>query len=273
LVVVVVAVLAGCGSTHARRNAVNTYFTKVDKAQQDLLASTGEIDQAFQAFSLSSNKPAETRELRRAQSEIGRALTRVRAISPPPDARRVHSDLVRLLGLELAVSHELVWTVGFQPRFSAALAPLPAASRRLASQIAAAGKGSPKLSHETTAQSLNAFGSAFTRFGASLGGVQADLDKLSAPPTLRPSLLVERRTLRRSIALCHEIASQLARKDVNGANASIHDLFLATAGVSSTATRNAQAAAVRAYDRRLAKIAALSSRVARDRQQLVQAIG
>jgi hypothetical protein len=105
---VAVAVLGGCGSSHARRDAVNAYFIKVDQAQQDLLASSGEIDAAFRAFSLGSNKPSETRELQRAQTQFGRALARVRAITPPADARQVHKDLVRLLALELGVSHELV---------------------------------------------------------------------------------------------------------------------------------------------------------------------
>jgi hypothetical protein len=271
--VVAAAVLAGCGSSHARRNAVNAYFIKVDQAQQDLLASTGAIDAAFRAFSLGSNKPSETRELERAQSQFGRALARVRAIQPPPDARRVHQDLVRLLALELGVSHELVWTMGYQPRFSRALVPLPVASRTLARDIASAGKGPPKLSHSSTAQTLNRFGAAFARFGRSMRGVLADLDALSAPPMLRPSLLEERRTLRQSAAICDRIAAALARQDVSGANADIRNLFAATAAVSSTAARQAQVGAVKAYDRRLRQIAALSARVSRDRQALVQAIG
>jgi mono/diheme cytochrome c family protein len=261
---------------------------------------------------------------------------------------------VRLLTLELAVSHELVSTVTFQPRFSTALAPLPAAGKRLArdisqvgttplppasvsgssgaalwrqagcgschtfaatrstgsqgpdldllhpsaavvaAQVRSGGGGMPayrsKLSSAdigalasfvavnerkipTTAETLNAFGAAFTRFGVAVRGVLADLENLSAPPELHPALVAERHTLEKSAALCDTIAAALAKQDVNGANAAIRRLFVATAGVSSTATQRAQAAAVAAYNARLRRITALAARVSHDRQHLVQTIG
>src|SRR5262245_40984844 len=136
--------VAGCGSSHARRDAVNAYFQKVDRAQQGLLASTGEIDAAFQSFSLATNKPGEQRELEFARGRLGSRLCSVGAIERPPDARVVHRALVGLLALQLAVARELVWTVTYEPRFSRALEPLPAASRKLAREIALVGKPASK---------------------------------------------------------------------------------------------------------------------------------
>jgi hypothetical protein len=273
------AALAGCGSSHARRDDVNAYFVQLNQAQANLLAATGEIDAAFQGFSLTDTTPAEARELRRAQTEIRRALAGVRAVDPPPEARRLHDDLISLLSLESQVAHELVWTIAYQPRVAEALSPLPAASKRLARDVAKAGTrprsgsgdGVPRI--PSTAAALNAFGAAFARFGHTARGIAAELDRMSAPPELRPALNAERRTFHRSAALSDAIATALAKQDVNAGNAAIRELFGTIAGANSAATQRAEAGAVRAYNKRLGRIAALAARVARDRQELVRAIG
>src|SRR5262249_52391128 len=87
----------------------------------------GEIDQAFRAFRLVGNSPSESRELAFARSRLGTTLRRVRAITPPPDARKLHADLVRMLTLQHAAAAELGSIVAYEPRLRRALtSPRPA---------------------------------------------------------------------------------------------------------------------------------------------------
>jgi len=145
-IVLAAAVLAGCGGGKSeatkRRDAVNAYFDRVDRAEAGLIASQGQIDQAFAKFRLRGNTATEVRELTFARDRVATALQRVRALHPPADARRLHADLVELLTLQHAAAAELLHVVTYQPRFDRALAPLADVGKRLASDIRSAVKAS-----------------------------------------------------------------------------------------------------------------------------------
>lgn len=103
--------------------------------------------------------------------------------------------------------------------------------------------------------------------------ILARLDRLSAPPVLRPSLIAERRALRRSVALSAAVEAALAKRDARAVTADIRALSGLAAGPAAVRTRRDQIAAARAYNRRLAKISALARKIDRERQTLVQALG
>jgi mono/diheme cytochrome c family protein len=144
LVAVAALALAGCGdgSSHAnqRRDAVNAYFDRIDLAQRGLVASAGEIDRAFGSFRLTGNSASELHELAFARGRVGTALQRVRAIDPPPEARRLHADVVRVLALQHVAADELLHIATYQPQLTRALAPLGPAGKALAKDINRAGK-------------------------------------------------------------------------------------------------------------------------------------
>ena len=137
-------VLAGCGggSSHAnqRRDAVNTYFDRLDNAQRSLVASAGEIDQTFHNFKLNGNSAKELHELAFARDRVGVTLQRVRAIEMPPEARHLRADLVRILTLERAAADELLRIAVYEPQLTRVLAPLTATGKALASDIRQAAK-------------------------------------------------------------------------------------------------------------------------------------
>jgi mono/diheme cytochrome c family protein len=356
---VLAVLLSGCGHSSAakdRRDAVNTYFDQVDRAEQHLLASQGQIDLTFGHYSLTHVTPSERRQLASAETAIGSALHALRAITPPPDATRIHRDLVNLTALQYRIAHELSWTADYLPRFSRALSPIPAAGAALGHDIASAGNtpikpaespsGSPGAAawtaagcgachtlaatgssgtagpnldqlHPTAAEVaarvrsggpgmpsftrrlpaaqidalasfvasseivppstgavLNAYGAAFTVYGASLGRVLADLERLDPPPVLRPTYEAERKLLVKSTALCTAIASQLAKQQVDGANANIKELFLTVAtGVATGKDRSSADTAVRVYNAQLTRITKLSSAIAADRTKLTRKLG
>ena len=131
--------LAGCGtsSRESRKSAVNDYIARVNAAEEPLLAQAGQIDLSLSRFSLRHNTPAEVAGLARAHSTIARTLRRVRALAPPPDARKLHAEIVDLLGRQAAVAGELIWAVRFGPQLDHALQPLRGAASRLGRDLAA----------------------------------------------------------------------------------------------------------------------------------------
>ena len=99
----------------------------------------------------------------------------------------------------------------------------------------------------------------------------ARLDELKAPPVLAPTLNGERRALRRRVELSGTVEAALRKKDAKGANAAISSLF--AIGSEAVRTRNAEIAAARAYNARIARISVLTAAVAKERERLVKAIG
>jgi len=143
VVVLAAVVLAGCGGSSKsteRRDAVNAYFDRVDRAEAGLVGSSGEIDRAFRGFRLNGNSAVEIRELAFARDRVASALHRVQAIDPPREARRLHADVVQLLLLQHAAAAELLAIVDYEPRFRRALQPLSAAGTALSQDIREAAK-------------------------------------------------------------------------------------------------------------------------------------
>jgi mono/diheme cytochrome c family protein len=351
--------LAGCGGSSQdtkRRDAVNAYIDRVDRAEAGLVGASGQIDQAFANFRLTGNSAAELRQLTFARDRVGTALARVRAITPPAEARRLHANLVQLLTLQHAAAAELLHVVTYQPRFLRAIAPLTAAGKSLSSDISSAAKldssptkpttdeatgsvvwdragcgtchtlsaagstgtvgpnldplqlsaseiaaqvrtgggGMPAFAkriapknidqlaafvsaseaHEAAnSATLDAYAAAFDNYRKAAAGVLASLQSLDAPPVLEPTRQAELRTVGRAAELSGSVGAALRKRDVPDANAAIRGLFASAAAADQQSTRKAAAAAVRAYNARLRRIAVLSSRIVRERQRLVAKVG
>ena len=258
-VAVLVAVLAGCGGHgHPRRDAVNAYFVKIDKAELPLLQRRIAVNSAFQHFSMGANTPVEVKALKQASTEIGSAQKRVGAITPPADARKIHADLLALLKLEESLTGDLILTSSYAPKFTHAIAPLTPAGAALAKELRGA-KG-------WTAQA-----DAFAHYQAALTPVVAVLETLTAPPVLAPTLEGELAALKRRVTLSAEVETALRKKDAKGANVAIRSLF--AIGSDAVRTRNAEIAAARAYNARISRISILTAAIAKERQRLIKSIG
>jgi mono/diheme cytochrome c family protein len=359
VILVAALLLAGCGGGgkgDERRSAVNDYIDRVNRAEAGLAGSSGQIDQAFRNFRLTGNGANEVEQLTFARDRVGTALARVRAITPPHEARRLHADVVQVLALQHAAAAELLHLVTYQPQFRRAIRPLTAAGKSLASDIGSAAKldkgptrpttdeatgavvwskagcgtchtltaagstgtsgpnldplqlspaevaakvragggGMPAFAkriapknidqlaafvsaaeaHEAAnSATLDAYAAAFDGYRDAAAAVLASLRRLDAPPVLEPSRQAELRTVGRAAQLSGVVATSLRKRDVAAANAAIRRLFASAAAADQAGTRNAAAAAVRAYNGRLRRIATLSARITRERQQLVAEVG
>lgn len=290
VVVLLVLIVAGCGGSAngKRRDAVNTYFDRVARAEAKLVARSKTIEAALGSFTPGTTTPGELRGLVSARATVREALRRVRAIDPPPEAARLHGDLVRLLALQASVANELVWSARFIPQLAATVRPLADAAAALSRDLGAAktvprsvavGAGAPRpTSGGTTApvpqvDVLGVYAAAFARYRKALQPTSTTLERLVAPPELAPRLAAERRAVRRSVELSAEIEQALRRRDVPRANAGIRSFFGVATEINGIRTQKAEQAAVRAYDARLSRIGTLARQVATERQRLVQTIG
>jgi hypothetical protein len=262
LALIAVAAVAGCGGgpSHARRDAVNAYLSSLRVAQGSLVRQTASIDTAYRSFSLGGNSAAETRALVQAHALLVRTRARVAALRPPADARRLHAESLVLLDLEASLAGDLVRAADYAPQLARALKPLVPARAVLAREL-------------TGAKSTKASAAAFAHYRVALAGVLEQLDTLSAPPELRPGLEGERALLARSVELCSKVEAALVRRDTAGVNAGVKGLSDLAVSPVAERSRREQAAAARAYNKRLDRISLLTVRIADERSRLVRELG
>jgi hypothetical protein len=260
LLAVIVVALAGCGGGggHPRRDAVNAYFDRVDKAELPMLNQRAVMNQAFRNFSMAGNPAAEVTALRRARATILATEARVAAIAPPSDARKIHAELLALLHREASLTGELVLASGYSPQLARIVRPLTPAGVALARD----------LRH---AKGWNAQAAAFAVYRGAIAPVLAQLEALRAPPVLAPALAGEIAVLRRRVALSTTVESALKRKDAKAANVAIQALF--AFGSDAVRARRDEIAAAKAYNARIAQIAILTAAIAKERQKLIASIG
>ncbi len=250
----VVLLISACGGNGARRHAVSDYIQQVNHIQIAMRAPLIAVQKAYQSFGRKNGPTLAKSEPRLARAEltIRRMGKRLEALQPPPDARKLHVLLVRLVKQEAEVAHELVLLAQFSPRFSAALHPLGPASQKLQAAFKSAKKAT------TQADALDAYAIA-------VGGVVKKLRSIKAPPAFVPTLESQRATLVGVRTAAVQLAAGL-RKNRRAALPTLIQRFtnagLANQGI---AAQRARIAAIEAYNRRIADLAVLARRVNRER--------
>jgi hypothetical protein len=259
----VVLLVSACGGGHgAQRKAVSDYIQQVNNVQIAMRAPLIAVQKAYKDFGRKNGPTLAKIEPRLARAEVTiRGIEkRLRALRPPPDAQKLHSLLVRLVSQEAEVAHEVVLLAQFSPRFTAALSPLAPASRKLQ----AAFKGAKKA--KTQAKALDAY-------AVDLAGVLVKLSSVEAPPAFLPTLESQKATLERVRATAIELADGL-RKNRRAVLPTLIQRFTnAGLGGQGLAAQRARIAAIKAYNRRIADLAALARQVDNERVRLDKSLG
>ena len=260
---VLAALLAGCGgSGHkaARRDAVNTYIQQVDAVAAALVGERTSIDRALRGFSMTKSKPGDVRRLRGVEAKIHAVSVKVRGLHPPPEARTLHADLLRLLDLEATAAGDLAWTAEFVPTLVRTLRPVTPAGTALGRELKAA-------------KTWQGDSDAYAHYRDALTPVVADLRRLEAPPELKPTVDAQTRQLSRRAELSDGLAAAFAKKDVKAVNAGLRGFAALSSQDEADRNYRAQLAMTKAYNGRLDRITALAVRIARERQRLVAQLG
>jgi uncharacterized protein with PIN domain len=258
-----VLLVSGCGGGghKARRNAVTDYIQRVNAAQVSMRAQLLAVERAYRDFGRKGGPSIAKIEprLARAESTMRGVGRRIDALKPPPDARKLHALLVRLVSQEAEIAHGLVQLAQFSPRFSAALHPLGAAGAALRSAF--------KTTKTAKAQAV-----ALDAYAASLAGVLRRLRSVEAPPAFEPALASQRSSLAHVRASALELAAGL-RKNERAALPRLIQRFTNAGNASqSVVEQKARIAAIEAYNGRVDGLTTLGHAIDTERARLEKAL-
>jgi hypothetical protein len=259
----VVLLVSACGSGHkARRNAVTDYIHEVNAAQVSMRTQLLAVERAYRDFGRKGGPSIAKIEPRLARSEatIRGVARRIDALKPPPDARKLHALLVRLVAQEAEVAHELVQLAQFSPRFSAALRPLGPAG----SALRAAFKTAKKAKEQA---------GALETYAASLTVVLRRLGSVEAPPAFEPALASQRSSLARVRKAALELATGLRKNERTVLPRLIQRFTNAGNASQSVAEQKARIAAIEAYNARVDGLATIGHAIDTERLRLEKALG
>jgi hypothetical protein len=187
-----IAVLAGCGGDDDERSAVRDY---VDEANAILRERADEFKRANETYAVfAGGEPAadSAATLGQAESDIRAARARLVELRPPRDARRLHSELVRLFELNIDFARQTTLLAAYQDGAGEALARLERYEEGLSTELA--GADAPAAQAD-----------ALRRFADRLALTERRLRELEAPRVL----LLRRRQQLLRLESTRELADDL----------------------------------------------------------------
>lgn len=252
---VAAAALAGCGG-HGDRKQVAAYIQRVDAVETRLAVPLRQITLANRDFAgKHPNLPKIRRNLARARVRVSAAERQLRAMDPPPRAKRLQSLLVRLVARENELAGEIESLATFVPAFARAVTPLTPASTDLRTALAAKTPDVAKVV-------------ALRAYAARLGTVVERLEQLRAPPATKPTLVAQATTLEHVRSAAVALADALEAKQTAKVPALLHRLDVASVGNRTLVAQRAEIAAIKAYNARIRSLTALATAIGKERLRL-----
>lgn len=242
---------------------------------------------AYQAFAHNKTISPRTRaQLAQAEKTLTSLRKQIAAVPAPPDAVQLRADVLRLVGGEATVTHEVNLLARFSPSYSASLAQLQAAAAKLGHTLSAI---QPPTAHSIrgTKKQIAQAQAAFTAASDQAASAQADavaaydvvvahvltrMRRLSPPHVLAPALRYEVNGLIATHRAGERLASTLRQKNRSHVSQIARSFTIATRSSQTVAAQRAEIAAVKAYNARVrslgADAAAVQKEIARLQQQV-----
>lgn len=282
-------VAAGCGgssSNTAKRKAVTQYIERVDTVEQELRFPLLKIERTYRDFSAHPGTMKKfAPQFANAEATLRTLQTRLRLIDPPPDAQRLRTLLLGLIGAQAGLAHELTLLVNFLPAFGNALRPLAAADSQLKKSLAAVAVPAPKpvkraqlkaaqaAYKQAVAAAAAGQAAAINTYMREVAKVEAGLRRLRPPPAMAPAYRTQVATLGRVRLTGTALVTALERKQYARVGALDRSFQQAAATSTSLAAQRAQIAAVKAYNARVKAVGSLALRVDGERARLQKKLG
>jgi hypothetical protein len=237
------AAMAGCGGDGAgkRRDAIDAYVRAANRIAATARPALREEAVALQTFNLSDPDPEQDRRLAAAAVALASARAELRRTEPPPEAARLHRDLLVLYGREA----ELAGEVRTLARFVAAT---QRTLDRARSAEAAASAATPLTPGDVAAA------------GRRYLGVAEALARQTPPRALRAWRDEQMRWLRGVAAEATRLAAALRARDASAAAIQIERYRRTVANRPGVTA--AQRRGLMAYNERVRSVARLRNRVA-----------
>jgi hypothetical protein len=260
LVFLVVLVVSGCGSSakDKRRDAVNEYLNRVDEIQTRFSPSFNLANEAYRDFARGKGGKRQLAKLRGAEVAIIGARDALQQLRPPNDARRLHTQLIRLYDLDAALGLEAITLQQFLPSVRGVLKDLARANTSYRTSLA----GSKTARDQ--ADALDGYANA-------VSGVAAKLRALAPPRALQPWRAAQMTRLQQISDTGHLLAKALRAGDRNAVTALIARFRFLLSHQPNVS--EAQHDAVKAYDNRLVGITRLQGKIQAEHQRLQNLLG
>ena len=260
LVLLAALLLTGCGSseTSKRRDAVNNYLGEVEQVQRRFQPSFDLANQAYRDFSKGKPGKRQVERLRGAEIAILAAREALDALDPPPDAQKLHSELLQLDDLNAGLGLEVITLQQFLPDVRKTLAGLADVNKSYRGSVAGA-------------RTAHAQADALDSYSSAVRGVLVHFRRLTPPPALRPWQNAQTTRLQQIVDTAHTLATALRVGDPTGSRALIARFRFLLSHQPSVS--QAQHDAVKAYDTRLLGISKLQAKIAREHQRLQDKLG
>jgi len=260
LVLVAALVLTACGSSDKdkRRDAVNDYLGRVERIQQRYEPSFRLANQAYRDFAKAKPSPRQLERLRGAEVSILAAREALKQMKPPSDARKLHSELLHLYDLNVALGLEVVTLQQFLPGVRNVLGSLGRVNKTYRDDL------SSSSTTGAQADALDGYGDAVQR-------IVRRFRRLASPPALRPWHRAQLARLQQIVDTGRNLATALRVGDGNAAKALVERFRFLLARQPNVS--QAQHDAVKAYDNRLVGITKLQGKIAAEHQRLQNLLG
>jgi len=271
------------GGESKQRKAVSAYIQTVNLIQSQMGIQLVKVRAAYGDLNARSGRRKDAAaELATAALTLSKLDRRLVATPAPPEAARLRSLLIKLVGREVALTQELHQLAGFSPRFSVYLARLSAIGARFDKALTAVPKPKLQTLHGTSKQiaaaernfrvqenaAAAAQASAIDAYTSALTGLLKDLERLRAPAVVAPSFAAEIRSLHDVAATGERLSAALrAPKNANVA-ARIRAFTLAGREAVTLASQRAQIASIRAYNGRSRAVGATAAAVQAELRRL-----
>lgn len=237
------------------RDHVNAYIRQVNAASRSFGSRYKTIEKTFRTLSFAPAGAArQLPQVRASAQQLTLLRRRVEAISPPRQAARLRQRLVAFLRQQEAVAWELESVSVYLPKVTATERPLAPASARMRAALATGKTGTVQ-------------GKALRAYAASIDAVAAKLRLLHAPPLFAGTQRLQLANLQRTSGISRRLAAALGHNDRSAVKKAVDELGRTPSGGAAIAR-----AAVKDYDRRVARIRALGHAVEVERQRLAESL-
>lgn len=258
-VLVALLLVAGCGNDE--RESVESYIEQVNQVQADLREPLSSVAQVNVEFSTKGSDLERLRpRLARSEGTMRRLHAKLEQLEPPEGAVPLHRAFLALVDAQADLAGEIAAMASFLPELQAAVEPVAPASRRLQKRL-------------TTVQTPAEQAAELDRYRAGLALAVTRLEALDPPRALAPSRDTQLRTLKSVQASAASLARALRADDREALPKLIAAFANAGRSGESVSAQKAQIAAIKAYNRRVARIQDLAEKVSNERIRLEESLG
>lgn len=249
-----VAVAAAVGATVVQqrgKDPVASYIERVNAVETAMRGQLASSASAYQEFARTGTiTPKSRAKLERAERALRTLESRLREVGAPERARRLRSLVIDLARRQVGIAGEVTGIARFTPAF----VDIARQSRVAREQLRRALASAKPARASSQAVALEVYDLAVLR-------LQRRLRTLAAPAVFQPSRRGALNAFARTHAATVALAAELRRNERPRVAELTRRFLLAARAAATVRVQEAQAAAIRAYNRRVRGLAGLKAKV------------